>query len=120
MDRPPGDRFPDDRKVHRLPSTFSTRPSVPGPTGNRRPAEICRGHPALEAVGRFHRHRADAILAEVLLHLDDDVEGIVAGLAGDPNGVVDRGQLPAWKFDVDHWSDDLDDAAGGGRSSCGS
>jgi hypothetical protein len=40
--------------------------------------EIDRLHAALHAVGRLHRDRADAVLAEVLLDLSDDVERLAA------------------------------------------
>ena len=39
-----------------------------------RAAEILGHHAALQAVGRLHRDRAHAVLSEVLLDLDDDVE----------------------------------------------
>ena len=57
------------------PSTFSTRPSVSGPTGIEiGPPSVLGRHAALQAVGRLHRDRAHAVLAEVLLDLDDDVD----------------------------------------------
>ena len=56
------------------PSTLSTRPSVAAPDRHRnRRARVGAVHAALQAVGRLHRDRADAALAEVLLHLADDV-----------------------------------------------
>ena len=57
------------------PSTFSTRPSV-GRTDRHRDrlAQVDRLHAALQAVGRLHRDRAHAVLAEVLLDLRDDVD----------------------------------------------
>ena len=53
---------------------------------------------AREAVGRVHRDRAHAVVAEVLLDLADEVRAdavVVAGraLAGDDHRVVDLGQL---------------------------
>ena len=51
-------------------------------------------HAALHAVGGLHRDRADAVLAEVLLHLDHHVDRVGRGrLVGDhAHGVVDGGQ----------------------------
>ena len=76
-------RPPRPGKSTGSPRTFITRPSVPAPTGidNRR-AGVDGLHPALHAVGRLHRDRAHAVLAEVLLHLRDDVDLLPAGLAG--------------------------------------
>ena len=72
------------------PSTFSTRPSVSGPTGTEigSPRSIGR-HAALHAVGRLHRDRAHAVLAEVLLDLRDDVDAprAVLGLARDASAL---------------------------------
>ena len=41
-----------------------------------RPAGVDRLHAALHAVGRLHRDGAHAVLAQVLLDLDDDVDGV--------------------------------------------
>ena len=100
------------------PSTFSTRPSVAGPTGIvMRLAEVDGRHAALQAVGGLHRDGAHAVLAQVLLHLGDDVDlsgpGPSALIA---QRVVDRRQVPALELDVDDRPDDLDDAA---RLHCG-
>ena len=67
-----------------------------------------------QAVGRGHGHRADPVVAEVLLDLAD--ERILAG-AQDLDGVEDAGQLPGGELDVDDGSGDLDDPSGTGR--CG-
>ena len=78
------------------PSTFMTRPSVAGPTGIEIGAPVSiAAHPALHAVGRLHRDRAHAVLAEVLLDLGDDVDRLPASpSADDADGVVDRRQVP--------------------------
>ena len=48
----------------------------------------------------------------MLLDLDDDVDGLAGRLvADDPDGVVDRRQVPALELDVDDRPDDLDDLA---------
>ncbi len=47
--------------------------------GNRG-ARVDRLHPALHAVGRLHRDRAHAVLAEVLLDLADDVNLLRTGV----------------------------------------
>ena len=76
-------------------------------------AEVDRLHAALHAVGRLHRDRADAVLAEVLLDFGDDVERLAALLRRrlDAQRVVDRGQVSGLELDVDDRSDDLDDVA---------
>ena len=54
------------------PSTFQTRPSVTSPTGHRdRPTGVDDLGAAGDPVGRVHRDGADAVVAEVLLHLGD-------------------------------------------------
>ena len=54
------------------PSTFQTRPSVTSPTGTEIGAPVSTTSvPRGEAVGRVHRDGADAVVAEVLLHLCD-------------------------------------------------
>ena len=59
---------------------------------NRR-AQIDRGHAALHAVGRLHRHGADPTFAQMLLDLRDDVD-VDAALSGlDMQRVVDGGQM---------------------------
>ena len=56
------------------PSRLKMRPSVTRPTGTViGPPVSIDLHPAREAVGRVHRDRADAVVAEVLLHLADEV-----------------------------------------------
>ena len=76
-------------------------------------AEVGRRHAALHAVGRLHRDRAHAVLAEVLLHLGDDVEHRRAALAvgHDAQRVVDFRQVAGLELDVDDRSDDLNDLA---------
>ena len=54
------------------PRTFQTRPSVTSPTGTEiGAAGVDHVGAAGEAVGRVHRDRAHAVVAEVLLHLRD-------------------------------------------------
>ena len=58
------------------PMTFKMRPRSSAPTGTEIGAPVSRRvHPADEAVGRVHRDRADAVVAEVLLHLRDQIVG---------------------------------------------
>ncbi len=68
-------------------------------------------HAAAHAVGRLHRDRPYAVLAEMLLYFRDDVDDVpgVARLRHDADGVVDGGEIAPRKFDVDHGPDDLDD-----------
>ena len=68
-------------------------------------------HAAHHAVGGQHADAAHAVLAEVLLHLGDDVDGDSAARAVvlDAHGVVDGGHLLV-ELDVDDGADDLHDA----------
>ena len=70
-------------------------------------------HATNHALGGLHGDSADAAFAEMLLHFDCDVErfGNVVAFTGDANRVEDRGQVALFKLDVEHRSDDLDDAA---------
>src|SRR5205814_625649 len=75
-------------------------------------AQIEHLHPALEPVGRLHRHRAHAVLPQVLLDLDDDIDRIAAGARRlNPKRVVDLGKMSGLELDVNDRSDDLDDPA---------
>ena len=61
------------------PSTFMHAAERRGADRHRdRRARVDDRHAALHAVGRLHRDRADAVLAEVLLHLADDVDLLAA------------------------------------------
>ncbi len=64
--------------------------------------------PAREAVGRVHRDRADAIVAEVLLHLRDQLARAAVLGHLDAEGVVDLGK-PIGEDGVEHDALDLDD-----------
>jgi hypothetical protein len=76
--------------------------------GNRT-AGILDSHPADDGVGRRHRHRAHLVTADVLLHLDDDVNGDARiGLLTDAQSVIKLGQVLGLEFDVEDGSDDLD------------
>ncbi len=101
------------RKVDRLAEHVQHAPERLGADRHRdRPAQVLGLHAALQAVGRLHRDRAHAVLAEVLLDLDDDVDVLIgAGWPRDAHGVVDRGQVAAGELDVDDRADDLDDFA---------
>ena len=64
-----------------------------------------------QAVGRLHRHRADAIVAEMLLHLRDQLAGAaVLDRNLDAERVVDLGELVR-EDGVEHDALDLDDLA---------
>ena len=86
---------------------------MPGPTGIEiGPPSILGRHAALQAVGRLHRDRAHAVLAEVLFDLDDDVERRRRPTSPvTRTRVVDGRQRPARELDVHDRSDDLDDLA---------
>ena len=66
----------------------------------------------MHAVGPLHGDRANAVLAEMLLDFDDDVDRLIAALADHAHGVVNRRQVTAFEFDVDDRADDLHDLAG--------
>ena len=90
------------------PSTFQTRPRVMSPTGTEIGAagvHDCRA--AGEAIGRVHRDRADAVVAQVLLHLGDQHAALGAL---DPERGVDLRELLG-EHGVDHDALDLDQAA---------
>jgi hypothetical protein len=82
-------------EVDRLAEQFSTRPSVSARRASKWAALIGCRHAALQPVGRLHRHRAHALLAEVLLDFDDDVDRVLgaallaraAGRAGDADAL---------------------------------
>ena len=62
------------------PSTFQTRPSVIVADRHRDRLAACRrpSMPRGEAVRRVHRDRADAVVAEMLLHLRDQDARLLA------------------------------------------
>ena len=63
------------REVDRLAEHVEHASERPGADRHRnRRTGIERVHAALQAVGRLHRHRAHAALAEMLLHFADDVD----------------------------------------------
>jgi len=78
-----------------------------------RAAGVGGAHPADQAVGAAQGDAADAVAAEVLLHLaDQDVRE--AALAGrfDAKGVVNVGQVAGVELDVERRTDDLDNLPG--------
>src|ERR1044072_8720193 len=89
-------------------------------------AGVERGHAAHDSLGRLHRDRADAALAEVLLDFGDEVygRGHVEALASDAQRLINRRQVAVAALHVAHWADDLHDAprretGGGGVGVCG-
>ena len=95
------------------PITFQTRPSVWSPTGTEiGDARVDDVGAAREAVGRVHRDRAHAIVAEVLLHLRDQLARAAVPVGDlDAERVVDLRQ-PAREDGVEDDALDLDDPAG--------
>ena len=67
-----------------------------------RSAQIDGLHAAHHAVGRFHRHRAHAAFAQVLLHFEDDVDrrGHVEAVAGHAQRLVNRRHRRFFKLHV--------------------
>ena len=93
------------------PITFQRRPSVAAPTGTEIGEPVStHAVPRDEAVGRVHRDRANAVVAEVLLHLRDERAGRVAFGDLDLEGGVDLGE-PVGEDGVDDDALDLDDPA---------
>ena len=87
------------------------RPSVASPTGTVIGAPVSvTAASAGEAVRGVHRDRADAVVAEVLLHLRDQIGLLAAVLGGnlDLQRAVDRGKR-AGEDGVDDDAFDLDD-----------
>ncbi len=92
---------------------------VPDPAERRRAdrnrdrcARVRHRRPAREAVGGVHRHSANAVVTEVLLHLRDEGGGrAVRPRHCDLEGVEDLGQVVR-EDRVDHDALDLDDLAG--------
>ena len=72
--------------------------------------QVGRFHPAHHPVSRFHGDAAHLILADVIGHLDDDVDRHLPQLevVGDAHGVVDRRKMSFLKLDIDRGADDLD------------
>ena len=70
-----------------------------------RPALIDGFHAAHHAVGGLHGDAAHAAFAEVLLHLENHIDGIGHGeaVAHDLHGLIDRRQLPFGKLHVHRW-----------------
>src|ERR1700739_35572 len=70
-------------------------------------------HPTHHAVGGFHGDAAHAAFAEVLLHLEDDLDrgGHSEAVADNFDGLVDRGQVSLGELDVDRGSCDLNDVS---------
>ncbi len=72
-------------------------------------AEVDRLHAANHAVGGFHGDGAHAAFAEVLLHLEDDVDrrGNVEAVADDAQRLVDGRHRRFFKLHVDGGTGDL-------------
>jgi hypothetical protein len=69
-------------------------------------------HAAHDGVGARHGDRAHRVATDVLLHLDRDVDPrAVRRRAGDPQRVVDLGQVLGLELDVENRADDLHDLA---------
>ena len=68
--------------------------------------------PRHEAVGRAEGDRADAVAAQVLLHLAGELEVDALVLVVDLEGVIDLGQVAFVELGVERRADDLDDLAG--------
>ena len=112
----PARRVLRDRRavVHRLAEHVEDAAERRGADRHRdRAAGVDDFHAAHDGVGRRHRDRAHLVAADVLLHLDDDVNRRRRRrrVAVDLERVVELGQMLGLELDVEHRADDLDDLA---------
>ena len=83
------------------------RPSVDVAHRHRdRAAGVAHARAAREAVGGVHGHRADALVAQVLLHLEHEAVVVLVVVELHLEGVVDLGQM-ARERDLHHHALDL-------------
>src|SRR6266576_732400 len=77
------------------------------------PARINCFHPTNHAVSWQHRNGSNSSFAQVLLHFGDQVDGsgYIKSLGHNPESLVDRGQVPRLKLDVNYRTNNLHDAA---------
>src|SRR5581483_8474620 len=73
-----------------------------------RPTRVGGYITALKSVGSGHCHGTHPVVAEVLLHLNDEMRAI---LAWDVNCIVDFGELVGRELYVHDWPDDLHDGS---------
>jgi len=100
------------RKVDRVAKDIKHTPQRTWTNRNRnRSARINCSHASLHSIGRGHRNGSDSTLSEVLLNLGDKIDRVLPGPTSDTYCVVNGRQLPAFKFDVDHWADNLNNSA---------
>jgi hypothetical protein len=91
------------------------------PNGNGNAStSVVRFHATNQTFRWLHGDTADAALAEVLLHFGGYVDRFrdAESFAGDANRVVNGGQVPGFKLDVEHGSNDLHDVSDGGMLVC--
>ena len=75
----------------------------------------CDRHAATQAVGRAHRDAAYDTVAELLLDLKSEArfsQPAFAAILDQSQGVINVGHALAWKLNVDHSADALDDFSG--------
>ena len=75
-------------------------------------ARVQRRHAAHQTVRGAEGHAADAVAAEVLLHLADQMDRRGLLILIDAQGVIDLGQVAFFKLGVERRADDLHDLAG--------
>ena len=107
-------RFGADRPefVHRITDHVHNAAECSLTNGHHdRPAKIDDLHTADHTVGRQHRYRTNAALAQMLLHLGHNIHGglNIKTFARDPQSLIDRRQIIIRKFNVNNGADDLDD-----------
>ena len=110
MNRHPLLVFDRAELVHRLPDNVHDAPK--GAVAHRhgdRPAQVNRLHPAHHAVGRFHSDAACTAFAQVLLHLEDDIDRLrhLEAIADHAQRLVNGGQARLGELHVHRRSRDL-------------
>jgi len=83
---------------------------VPAHGHGNRPTLVDGFHPAHHAFGGFHRDAADAAFSQVLLHFENDLDGIgdVEAVADDLESLVNWRKMPLFKLHIDGGAGDLD------------
>ncbi len=101
------------------PSRLKMRPSVAvADRHGDRAAGVAHLDAARQAVGRVHGDRADAVVAEVLLHLEHERGVLALAHEVDLERVVDLGQVVGGEGDLDDDALDLLHGADGGCLGC--
>ena len=98
------------QSVDRVPDNIHhTAPDLSAGRHRDRSVRVDRLHPSPQTVGGVHRHASDRVLADVLLHLDD--QGLPALASVHIQRIMDAGKLRLIRLhiemDIHHRPDDL-------------